>query len=53
MADPVIKQFILDTLHGEVIPTLELPREDLEAFADAVISRFEKPYIEHSFCRYP
>jgi tagaturonate reductase len=47
MADPLIKSFILDTLHNEVIPTLELPKADLEAFADAVISRFENPFIEH------
>ena len=47
MADPLIKQFILDTLHQEVIPTLSLPQADLEAFADAVISRFENPFIEH------
>ncbi|MFH1513424.1 MAG: tagaturonate reductase, partial [Bacillota bacterium] len=48
MSDPLIKRFILDTLHGEVIPTLTLPREDLDAFANAVISRFENPYIEHA-----
>jgi len=47
MDDPAIKQFVLETLHGEVIPTLELPKKDLESFADAVISRFENPYIEH------
>lgn len=47
MADPLIKRFILDTMHREVIPTLSLPRADLESFADAVISRFENPFIEH------
>ena len=47
MADPLIKQFILDTLHQEVIPTLTLPKADLDAFADAVIGRFENPFIHH------
>ncbi len=47
IGDPLIKQFILDTLQQEVIPTLDLPRADLEAFANAVISRFENPFIEH------
>ncbi|MBN1778203.1 MAG: tagaturonate reductase [Clostridiales bacterium] len=47
MEDPKIKQFILDTLHREVIPTLTLPKADLEAFASAVISRFENPFIRH------
>ncbi len=47
MADTAIKSFILETLHKEVIPTLSLPKADLEAFANAVISRFENPFIEH------
>ncbi|MBE0601393.1 MAG: tagaturonate reductase, partial [Firmicutes bacterium] len=47
ISDQRIKRFILDTLHTEVIPTLELPKEDLESFADAVIARFENPFIEH------
>ena len=48
MADPLIKQYILDTLNDEVIPTLTLPKDDLISFAQAVISRFENPFIEHS-----
>ena len=48
MADPMIKQYILDTLENEVIPTLTLPKDDLESFARAVIGRFENPFIEHS-----
>jgi tagaturonate reductase len=48
MADPLIKRFILDTLYDEIIPTLTLPRDDLERFAQAVISRFENPFIKHA-----
>ena len=48
MNDPLIKRFILDTLQDEVIPTLTLPKDDLERFAQAVISRFENPFIKHS-----
>ena len=48
MADPLIKQYILDTLNDEVIPTLSLPKDDLVSFAQAVISRFENPFIDHS-----
>lgn len=47
MNDPLIKQFILDTLQEEVIPTLTLPKDDLDSFAKAVISRFENPFIKH------
>ncbi|HPF88848.1 MAG TPA: tagaturonate reductase [Candidatus Limiplasma sp.] len=48
MQDPMIKSFILDTLQNEVIPTLTLPKDDLVSFAQAVISRFENPFIKHS-----
>ncbi len=48
MNDPMIKRFILDTLQNEVIPTLTLPKDDLQSFAEAVISRFENPFIKHS-----
>jgi tagaturonate reductase len=48
MADLAIRSFILCTLENEVIPTLSLPKDDLESFARAVIGRFENPFIEHS-----
>ena len=47
MDTPIIKRFIIDTLHQEVIPTLTLPEADLKSFANAVISRFENPFIKH------
>jgi len=48
MQDPMIRRHILDTLQKEVIPTLTLPKDDLENFAKAVIGRFENPFIKHS-----
>lgn len=47
MNDATICNFMQKTLHEEVIPTLTLPKEDLEAFADAVTSRFRNPFIRH------
>ncbi len=47
MNDPAIAKFMQETIHGEVIPTLTLPKEDLLAFADAVTERFSNPYIKH------
>lgn len=47
MADPlffaVVKQLIFD----EIIPTLNLSKEELVSFADDVIKRFKNPYIRH------
>ena len=48
MDDPDIHNFIIRTLYDEVIPTLTLPRDDLESFAEAVMTRFNNPYVKHA-----
>lgn len=48
MEDPVICNFMDKTVREEIIPTLSLPREELESFADAVIERFKNPFIDHA-----
>lgn len=48
MHDRVIRNFMTQTIREEIIPTLSLPAEDCLAFADAVIERFENPYIDHA-----
>ena len=47
MNDPVILNFMQKTLYDEVIPTLDLPKQDLMDFAEAVTSRFANPFIKH------
>lgn len=47
MNDPLFLSFIRDTLHQEVIPTLDLPRDDLLSFARAVEHRFNNPFVQH------
>lgn len=48
MNDEVFKAFLDKVLYEEVIPTLELPKEELEEFAKAVGERFANPYIKHN-----
>jgi hypothetical protein len=48
MQDEDIHKFIQKTIYQEVIPTLTLPREELESFAAAVEARFENPYVKHA-----
>ena len=48
MNDPDIRKFIKATIYDEVIPTLTLPKDELEAFAAAVETRFENPYVKHA-----
>ena len=40
-------KFLDRLLNEEVIPFLSLPRDELQAFADAVLRRFANPYIRH------
>jgi tagaturonate reductase len=39
--------FIKKAIYEEIIPTLDLPREELLQFADDVVQRFQNPYIKH------
>ena len=48
MDDPDIKNFMMKTIYDEVIPTLTLPKKDLEDFAEAVVARFNNPYVKHA-----
>ncbi|MBQ9459453.1 MAG: tagaturonate reductase [Oscillospiraceae bacterium] len=47
MEDNVIRGFLDRALADEIIPTLDLPREELTAFAASVLDRFNNPYIDH------
>ena len=47
MDDAVIRQYMEETLFDEVIPTLSLSAEECKTFADAVIERFQNPFIKH------
>ena len=48
MKDEIVFKFMKETIFDEVIPTLTLPRKDLEDFAQAVITRFNNPYVKHA-----
>ena len=48
MDDEDIRSFMEKTIFEEVIPTLTLPKEELEEFAGAVVSRFNNPYVKHA-----
>lgn len=48
MQDSLVKGFMMETIFDEVIPTLALPEEELKEFANAVIDRFENPFIKHA-----
>ncbi len=45
--DPVVGGFLREAIFEEIIPTLDLLKEELEQFAAEVIDRFRNPYIKH------
>ena len=45
--DEGMKEHIRKCVYDEIIPTLDLPREELIDYADNVITRFSNPYIKH------
>lgn len=47
MNDPLFRGYLDDVLYQEVLPTLDLPKDELLSFAMAVGDRFSNPYIRH------
>lgn len=47
MNDDIFVRFLKKVLFEEVIPTIDLPAEELKAFAGDVLDRFSNPYIKH------
>jgi len=45
--DETMLAHIKACVYDEIIPTLDLPREELIAYADDVLTRFANPYIKH------
>ncbi|WP_297422247.1 tagaturonate reductase [Clostridium sp.] len=43
----VIGKYVHDLIYDEIIETLDLPHEELVEFADAIIERFQNPYVKH------
>ncbi len=47
MDDEVFKTYLHKLIFEEVIPTINLPEEELAGFANSVADRFANPYIKH------
>ncbi|OOM14553.1 tagaturonate reductase [Clostridium saccharobutylicum] len=43
----VIGKYVHELIYDEIIPTLDLPHEELVEFADNIIERFQNPYVKH------
>ena len=47
VADEKMNAYIRKCIFDEIIPTLDLPREELMSYAESVLERFANPYIKH------
>lgn len=47
MSDELFGKYVEQLIFKEIIPTLDLPKDELEGFAKDVIKRFQNPYIHH------
>jgi tagaturonate reductase len=47
MRDQTFDQYLRCCIWKEVIPTIPLPREEMDDFANAVFERFANPFIKH------
>lgn len=47
MDDEFVFSFMKQGIFEEIVPTLDLPRAELEQFANDVIERFKNPFIKH------
>lgn len=45
--DPTMNAHIRKCVFDEIIPTLDLPADELRSYADSVLERFANPYIKH------
>ncbi|WP_044617268.1 tagaturonate reductase [Gynuella sunshinyii] len=47
MQDAQLFEFVEQTIFSEIIPTLDLPEDELVSFASDVLKRFGNPFIQH------
>ena len=47
MDDKIMRAHAEKCIFEEIIPTLDLPCDELEAYANSVLERFSNPYIKH------
>lgn len=47
MNDHEVSEYLQSALRDEIIPSIDLPKEELVIFAEAVMDRFRNPFVKH------
>ena len=45
--DPIMSEHLKKCVFEEIVPTLDLPADELRSYANSVVERFSNPYIKH------
>jgi tagaturonate reductase len=45
--DEVVGKFVHQVMYDELLPTLDLPQNELEQYASDVLDRFRNPFVKH------
>lgn len=45
--DADVGQFVAELINDEIKPTINLPQDQMDAFANSVVERFKNPFIRH------
>ena len=45
--DPDVGRFVSELINDEIKPTINLPKNEMDAFAGSVVERFKNPFIRH------
>lgn len=48
LSDDTMGQFIQQAIQNEIIPALDMPKDELEKFAGEVMDRFRNPFVKHA-----
>ncbi|QAS52187.1 tagaturonate reductase [Halobacillus litoralis] len=47
MGDEIISSYVRNILYNEILPGLSFEKSEKQGFADAVIERFQNPFVKH------
>lgn len=45
--DKQLNQFVLDFIFNEVVPTINIPRDQMDSYANSVLERYGNPFVRH------
>lgn len=45
--DKQLNRFVLDFIFNEVVPTINIPRDQMDSYANSVLERYGNPFVRH------